>query len=80
MGSNEDATLVDDASVDSPGSTAGAGSAARKARVTLACQRCKRRKQRCNGGHPDCLSCRKANVECVYERTLRPRYPGGKSL
>ncbi|KAF6822240.1 fungal specific transcription factor domain-containing protein [Colletotrichum musicola] len=52
----------------------------RKSRVALACKRCKHRKQRCDGGHPSCKSCEKANVVCVYERTLRPQYPGGKTL
>ncbi|KAK1991337.1 hypothetical protein LX36DRAFT_675308 [Colletotrichum falcatum] len=52
----------------------------RRPRVALACKRCKRRKQRCDGAHPSCKSCRKANSECVYERALRPHYPGGKSL
>ncbi|WYZ33939.1 hypothetical protein EsH8_I_000215 [Colletotrichum jinshuiense] len=52
----------------------------RKSRVALACKRCKRRKQRCDGAHPSCNSCEKANSACVYERTLRPQYPGGKSL
>ncbi|KZL64055.1 fungal specific transcription factor domain-containing protein [Colletotrichum incanum] len=52
----------------------------RKSRVALACKRCKRRKQRCDGAHPSCKSCQKANSECVYERALRPHYPGGKSL
>ncbi|KAK2039373.1 fungal-specific transcription factor domain-containing protein [Colletotrichum somersetense] len=52
----------------------------RKSRVALACKRCKRRKQRCDGAHPSCNSCRKANSDCVYERALRPHYPGGKSL
>ncbi|KAL0939934.1 fungal specific transcription factor domain-containing protein [Colletotrichum truncatum] len=52
----------------------------RKARVSLACKRCKRRKQRCDGEHPGCKSCEKANVVCVYERPVRPQYPGGKSL
>ncbi|OLN91617.1 Positive regulator of purine utilization 4 [Colletotrichum chlorophyti] len=53
---------------------------ARKPRVALACKRCKRRKQRCDGAHPSCSSCEKVNSACVYERTLRPQYPGGKSL
>ncbi|EAT89340.1 hypothetical protein SNOG_02609 [Parastagonospora nodorum SN15] len=46
-------------------------SAVRKSRVALACKRCKRRKQR---------SCERASVPCAYERTVRPQYPGGKSL
>ncbi|KAF1998713.1 hypothetical protein P154DRAFT_555109 [Amniculicola lignicola CBS 123094] len=54
--------------------------ATRRARVALACQRCKGRKQRCDGGHPSCKSCLKAGINCAYEPTLRPRYPGGKML
>ncbi|KAH4059739.1 hypothetical protein HBI65_227790 [Parastagonospora nodorum] len=54
-------------------------SAVRKSRVALACKRCKRRKQRCDGAHP-CKSCERASVPCAYERTVRPQYPGGKSL
>ncbi|KAH9428753.1 hypothetical protein MCOR02_011299 [Pyricularia oryzae] len=49
-------------------------------RVALACKRCKRRKQRCDGVHPVCRSCEKAKVPCIYERPVRPQYPGGKSL
>ncbi|KAF2662576.1 hypothetical protein K491DRAFT_700336 [Lophiostoma macrostomum CBS 122681] len=51
----------------------------RRIRVALACQRCKGRKQRCDG-QTTCKSCSKAGVNCVYEPTLRPRYPGGKML
>ncbi|KAM0269865.1 hypothetical protein ACHAQH_009616 [Verticillium albo-atrum] len=65
----------------SPHSRPSASSAApRKSRVALACKRCKRRKQRCDGAHPVCKSCERAGVACLYERTLRPQYPGGKSL
>ncbi|OIW33470.1 hypothetical protein CONLIGDRAFT_677254 [Coniochaeta ligniaria NRRL 30616] len=52
----------------------------RRGRVALACQRCKRRKQRCDGAQPACKGCQKADVHCLYERVIRPRYPGGKSL
>ncbi|KAK2052980.1 fungal-specific transcription factor domain-containing protein [Colletotrichum caudatum] len=38
------------------------------------------RESPCDGAHPSCNSCRKANSDCVYERALRPHYPGGKSL
>ncbi|OHF04186.1 fungal specific transcription factor domain-containing protein [Colletotrichum orchidophilum] len=55
-------------------------SQSRKSRVALACKRCKRRKQRCDGAHPSCRSCEKSNSACLYERVLRPHYPGGKSL
>jgi hypothetical protein len=34
----------------------------------------------CDGEQPACKGCKKANVECLYERVIRPRYPGGKSL
>ncbi|EXJ96515.1 hypothetical protein A1O1_01641 [Capronia coronata CBS 617.96] len=52
----------------------------RKTRATLACKRCKRRKQRCDGGYPACRSCERAGSSCIYEKTIRPQYPGGKSL
>ncbi|KAL1870813.1 hypothetical protein VTK73DRAFT_2405 [Phialemonium thermophilum] len=52
----------------------------RKTRVALACKRCKRRKQRCDGSHPVCKSCERAGTPCLYEKTMRPQYPGGKSL
>ncbi|KAH7312565.1 fungal-specific transcription factor domain-containing protein [Stachybotrys elegans] len=52
----------------------------RKTRVALACKRCKRRKQRCDGAHPVCKSCDRAGTPCIYERTVRPQYPGGKTL
>ncbi|GAB7359105.1 hypothetical protein MBLNU230_g5176t1 [Neophaeotheca triangularis] len=52
---------------------------AAKARVALACQRCKRRKQRCDGVSPSCKSCLKAKAICTYEVPMRVRYPGGKS-
>ncbi|ORY01752.1 fungal-specific transcription factor domain-domain-containing protein [Clohesyomyces aquaticus] len=54
--------------------------APRRVRVALACQRCKGRKQKCDGANPTCKSCMKAGITCVYEPTLRPRYPGGKML
>ncbi|KAK3202405.1 hypothetical protein GRF29_161g1098201 [Pseudopithomyces chartarum] len=52
----------------------------RRIRAALACQRCKGRKQKCEGGLPTCRSCSKVGIACVYEPTLRPRYPGGKML
>ncbi|KAK3367724.1 fungal-specific transcription factor domain-containing protein [Podospora didyma] len=55
-------------------------SGSRGGRVAVACQRCKRRKQRCDGVQPACRGCRKAGLQCVYERVIRPQYPGGKSL
>ncbi|KAH6969252.1 fungal-specific transcription factor domain-containing protein [Fusarium avenaceum] len=34
-------------------------------RISAACQRCRRRKQKCDGRHPVCGSCATANVPCV---------------
>ncbi|KAM0544649.1 hypothetical protein ACHAPJ_011710 [Fusarium lateritium] len=34
-------------------------------RISAACQRCRRRKQKCDGRHPVCGSCAAANVSCV---------------
>jgi hypothetical protein len=36
--------------------------------------------RQCDGGHPLCKSCEKAGTACIYEKTIRPHYPGGKSL
>lgn len=36
--------------------------------------------EQCNGSHPVCDSCRRAGTSCIYERTVRPQYPGGKTL
>ncbi|KAJ4982716.1 fungal specific transcription factor domain-containing protein [Stagonosporopsis vannaccii] len=52
----------------------------RKTRIGLACKRCKRRKQRCDGTRPNCQACEKAGQACIYERIARPQYPGGKAL
>ncbi|EJT72115.1 hypothetical protein GGTG_08983 [Gaeumannomyces tritici R3-111a-1] len=38
------------------------------------------RRVQCDGAHPTCRSCAKADAFCIYERPLRPQYPGGKSL
>ncbi|CAN9190476.1 unnamed protein product [Alternaria alternata] len=34
----------------------------------------------CDGARPVCRSCQRAGVACAYERTIRPQYPGGKSV
>ncbi|KAF7552867.1 hypothetical protein G7Z17_g4047 [Cylindrodendrum hubeiense] len=34
----------------------------------------------CDGAHPVCKSCDRAGAACIYERSIRPQYPGGKSL
>ena len=62
-----------------PSSTADTSSHSRHAltkrqrRVALACQRCKTRKQRCDGALPACASCAKVGNNCVY---LAPQIPG----
>ncbi|KAH8892704.1 hypothetical protein GQ53DRAFT_718307 [Thozetella sp. PMI_491] len=35
-------------------------------RISLACEECHRRKRRCDGARPHCLSCIKQGKECVY--------------
>ncbi|XXG93819.1 hypothetical protein Hte_000068 [Hypoxylon texense] len=39
---------------------------ARRERVALACQRCKTRKQKCDGQRPACGSCARLSLKCVY--------------
>lgn len=41
-------------------------------RVALACQRCKKRKQKCDGQRPACTSCERLSVKCVYIVPLVP--------
>ncbi|KAH8797737.1 hypothetical protein F5884DRAFT_814652 [Xylogone sp. PMI_703] len=42
----------------------------KRMRQAVACETCRRRKLKCNGGKPTCSSCIKRKLECVY----RPRY------
>ncbi|KAH6677710.1 fungal-specific transcription factor domain-containing protein [Halenospora varia] len=42
----------------------------RRARVALACQRCKKRKQKCDGQTPSCSNCSSFNALCKY---VKPR-------
>ncbi|KAH6621778.1 fungal-specific transcription factor domain-containing protein [Boeremia exigua] len=58
----------------------GQSAANRKSRIALACKRCKRRKQRCDGARPSCQACDRVKQACTYERIARPQYPGGKAL
>lgn len=48
----------------------------KRARVTIACQRCKTRKQKCNGVQP-CANCLKSNHGCEYNIPQKPM-PFGK--
>ncbi|KAH9897468.1 fungal-specific transcription factor domain-containing protein [Xylariomycetidae sp. FL2044] len=41
-------------------------------RVALACQRCKSRKQKCDGQRPACASCARLSIKCTYIVPLLP--------
>ncbi|KAI0007454.1 fungal-specific transcription factor domain-containing protein [Xylariaceae sp. FL0662B] len=41
-------------------------------RVALACQRCKTRKQKCDGQRPACASCARLSLKCIYIVPLVP--------
>ncbi|KAI1101459.1 fungal-specific transcription factor domain-containing protein [Jackrogersella minutella] len=45
---------------------------AKRERVALACQRCKTRKQKCDGARPACGSCARLSLKCVYIVPLVP--------
>ncbi|KAI1142645.1 fungal-specific transcription factor domain-containing protein [Hypoxylon sp. FL0543] len=45
---------------------------AKRERVALACQRCKTRKQKCDGQRPACGSCARLSLKCVYIVPLVP--------
>ncbi|KUJ16071.1 uncharacterized protein LY89DRAFT_102668 [Mollisia scopiformis] len=51
----------------------------KRARVALACQRCKKRKQKCDGQTPSCSNCSSFNAVCQYIKpplaTSRSRDP-----
>ena len=47
----------------------------RRSRVSLACQRCKQRKQKCNGEQPSCARCLKFKLDCHYVMPTHPK-PG----
>ncbi|KAK5265338.1 hypothetical protein LTR96_009240 [Exophiala xenobiotica] len=45
----------------------------KRPRVSLACQRCKIRKQKCDGKHPACSNCTRTRSECRYVTSNAPR-------
>ncbi|TVY46901.1 putative transcriptional regulatory protein [Lachnellula occidentalis] len=51
---------------------------AKRARVALACQRCKYRKQKCDGVHPTCSKCKSLQATCEYILPSKPM-PFGKN-
>ncbi|KAJ2705243.1 hypothetical protein H4R19_005146, partial [Coemansia spiralis] len=62
-----------------------AGSAAlddgRRIPLLRSCERCRRRKQRCDGGHPSCSRCRTNGADCRYRESgrFRKRFPRSAS-
>ncbi|OAD70738.1 Zn(2)-C6 fungal-specific transcription factor, partial [Phycomyces blakesleeanus NRRL 1555(-)] len=46
----------------------------KKNKVARACDECRRKKVRCNGGQP-CVRCRKALFQCVYSKIAPKRGP-----
>jgi hypothetical protein len=61
---------LDDEEVDDPSLPV------KRSRVALACQRCKHRKQKCDGNHP-CSKCKAASQNCEYVVPPKP-LPFGK--
>ncbi|KAK9369156.1 fungal-specific transcription factor domain-containing protein [Lipomyces kononenkoae] len=51
---------------------------AKRKRIALACDSCKRRKQKCNGDHP-CSICKKKNFVCHYTPTTKTEIVPGRS-
>ncbi|KYG50212.1 hypothetical protein M433DRAFT_139318 [Acidomyces richmondensis BFW] len=45
---------------------------AKRARVALACERCKSRKQKCDGRHPECSKCHRLGIKCEYIIPSKP--------
>ncbi|KAI1335982.1 fungal-specific transcription factor domain-containing protein [Xylariaceae sp. FL0016] len=58
--------------VPSPDQPAVQRKPAKRDRVALACQRCKTRKQKCDGQRPACASCARLSIKCVYIVPLVP--------
>ncbi|KAF1346520.1 hypothetical protein BDV97DRAFT_269845, partial [Delphinella strobiligena] len=47
-------------------------------RVQIACERCRARKNKCDGKSPKCSICEKAGTPCVVvDRTTYRQYPRG---
>ena len=45
---------------------------AKRARLSLACNQCRRRKVKCDAEYPSCRNCRTRNDECLTEDPRRP--------
>ncbi|KPM36225.1 hypothetical protein AK830_g10351 [Neonectria ditissima] len=57
-------------------STGAAEAPAKRARVSIACMRCKTRKNRCDGGKPKCANCIANDAECIYSAVRKMRGQG----
>ena len=47
----------------------------KKSRITQACDHCRRRKRKCDGTQPACLSCAKLGLACSYQIAVKKRGP-----
>ncbi|KAF4632486.1 hypothetical protein G7Y89_g5635 [Cudoniella acicularis] len=45
----------------------------KRARVALACQRCRARKKKCDGAQDSCSTCRRLGLRCHYKAHLAPK-------
>ncbi|KAF7721590.1 hypothetical protein EC973_004461 [Apophysomyces ossiformis] len=48
-------------------SSASGSTASKKIRMTMACERCRCKKVKCDFAHPTCTRCQQANVTCSYD-------------
>ncbi|KAH7161782.1 hypothetical protein EDB81DRAFT_944394 [Dactylonectria macrodidyma] len=46
----------------------------------VSCERCKRRKSKCDRRHPTCERCRSAGASCEYSGRRKPGFPAGQRL
>ncbi|KAI9259990.1 nuclear protein, partial [Helicostylum pulchrum] len=47
----------------------------KRKRLTQACELCRRKKIRCDGGKPTCGNCTRLNSECTYSTNSKKRGP-----
>ncbi|KAJ2700324.1 hypothetical protein H4R19_005478, partial [Coemansia spiralis] len=51
------------------------GNGSKRQRISRACDRCRRKKVKCDGGHPTCAHCAAIDVTCTYLDTAKKRGP-----
>jgi len=49
--------------------------AAKKSRITQACDPCRRRKRKCDGTQPVCSACTRLKLQCSYQTLVKKRGP-----